>query len=74
MFIVNWFQSESPEHPYGNPQEVRASGLAEALQLTVKISQDPTAIHFQIKGPGVDQGQVRDDQGNWVEQYNYIQS
>jgi hypothetical protein len=72
MFTINWFITESVSEPFGQPRQVCYAAEA-AIRQVARLKEDRTVIHIQIKGPGVDQGWVRNEEtGAWSQQYDHI--
>lgn len=71
MFKINWFSTQ-PDR-FGTSGDRKVPTLDSATRLVADLRDSPDVIHVQIKGPGVDQGWVRDGSGAWTEQYNYEQ-
>jgi hypothetical protein len=79
---VNWFVTESADHPYGDTGEKTFTTGAEARAFAEALKQRPDVVHVQWedhrpgqalslpKGDLLEQGWVRDDQdGTWRERY-----
>lgn len=69
MFTINWFSTLGT---YGCPGDETFEDGMQAVRFARQLKDRKDVIHVQIKGPGVDQGWVRDENYEWSEQYNHI--
>lgn len=78
---VNWFETESSDHPFGNPGEQDHATAEEALAQVEQLKARNDVVHVQYHvehehrpgmpdGEVIQQGWVRDDDtGAWRQQY-----
>lgn len=77
---VNWFETESAEHPFGNPGERDFATAQEALAYVEHLKARANVIHVQYEveperrpamadGEVFRQGWVRNGMGVWEQQY-----